>query len=133
MSKQSKVELYELPFLSQDLWPEVRLLSDGDDIIMQFEVDAEGSNERYLARIMFRNCGAIRRLNEPCSRVWNIRGCYDRLNEVIQSDWLKEVQGKGGGSLDYYERMRHFMIYLESSGSFEFIAESYEVLPNEKI
>lgn len=79
--------------------------------------------------LAFDNVSALRTRSERCCAAWNIEGAYDTLVEVEGSKWLEEIR------VDVPEQYRpawqpkHFMIYLDSVGCFEFLAESWAALP----
>lgn len=54
--------------------------------------------------------------------------------EIENSAWVEEIQADMAALLKLTGETRelhHYMIYLDSSGTFEVIAESWEVLPEE--
>lgn len=66
-----------------------------------------------------------------CAR-WHVEGVIATLVEVVDSDWVAELQRDTGErqrrSGQNWE-MHHYMIFLENSGCSEVIAESWELLP----
>ena len=78
--------------------------------------------------ITFSKVAAVRIRAERCSTVWHIEGAYDTLVEIEGSPWVEQIRA------DTTERWRnkwethHYMIYLDSTGCFEVIAESWAAL-----
>jgi hypothetical protein len=85
--------------------------------------------------IRFKRVYAVRMRSESCSKAWHIENSYDTLVEIEDSPWTQELQSD---TLDIQQsrgekwEMHHYMIYLDSSGCFEILAESWEVLPEER-
>src|SRR5437016_3083991 len=81
----------------------------------------------YRSGIRFKRVLATRTYSESASKVWHIEGSYDVLVEIEESSWVEEIQAD---TLDIQRRrgetweMHHYMIYLDSSGTFEVVAES---------
>lgn len=100
---------------------------DGD--MIRFSYTREGVECR--SGIRFKSVCATRSRAERCCTAWHIEGAYDTLVEVKQSSWVKELLA------DTDERWRnewethHYMIYLDSAGCFEVVAESWETIAEE--
>lgn len=88
----------------------------------------------YRSGIAFSRVCASRRHSERTSKVWHIQAAYDTLVEIENSSWVKELQAD---TADTQSRrgekweMHHYLIYLDSFGTFEAVAEGWEVLPEE--
>jgi hypothetical protein len=80
--------------------------------------------------IRFEMITATRMRTERCCTVWHIEA-YDTLVSVEGSAWLKEIVADTHEPWRHKWKMNHYMIYLDSTGCFEFIAESWKVLPEE--
>ncbi|HEY8749541.1 MAG TPA: hypothetical protein VIM11_16275 [Tepidisphaeraceae bacterium] len=99
---------------------------------IRYNFDRDGVNRR--SGIRFKRIKATRTYSESASNAWHIEGAYDTLVEIENSPWVEELQGN---TADRQRRigetweMHHYMIYLDSSGTFEVIAESWEALPEE--
>ena len=75
--------------------------------------------------IEFRNVSAMRKRAERCCTAWHLEGAYDTLLEIIDSTWLSEILADTSAHWRSKWEMHHFMIYLDSVGCFEIIAESW--------
>ncbi len=125
-SKNSIKILYELPVHSHapndavSFWDFVR-----------FEIIPRGAC--FRSGIQFKGVVAQRLRGENCATPWH-HEADDKLVEVEDSVWLKEIYD------DTYESWRHlwrqekhhYMIYLDELGAFEVIADSWELMPEEK-
>jgi len=123
----SKVTLYQVPVPSTEFATEAVLC--GDVIRFgYFENDSE-----FKGGIRFNRVRALRKRAESLCTVWHVEGAYDTLVEVKNSPWIQELQAditdKQNTGLQW--AMNHYMIYLDSVGCFEFVAESWEALPGE--
>jgi hypothetical protein len=82
--------------------------------------------------IEFKTVSATRTRAERCCKAdRHIAGAYDALVEVEGSDWLKEILADTDKDWRHKWELHHYMIYLDSAGCFELIAESFHVLPTE--
>ena len=86
----------------------------------------------YRSGIRFKSMAAIRIRAERCCTVTYIEGVYDTLSEVENSSWVAEIRADTQEQWRNHWNMRHFMIYLDSSGCFEVIADDWDALPEEK-
>ncbi|SRR5712692_9483387 len=89
------------------------------------------NRERYRSGIRFKGVAATRTRAERCCRAWHIRA-YEKLVEVENSDWAKEIRADTDERWQDHWQMHHYMFYLKDDGAFEFIADSWEILPEEK-
>lgn len=55
---------------------------------------------------------------------------YDRVVELVDSEWLEELKGINEEAYNYW-KPKHYIMYLDGVGMFQFIAQGYEVIENE--
>ncbi len=67
----------------------------------------------------------MRKREECCCKVWHIEGAYDTLVEVEDSAWVAEMRADTCEQWRNKWETHHYMIYLDSVGCFEIIAESW--------
>ena len=58
---------------------------------------------------------------------------YDTLVEIEESFWIAEMEVDVPEPYRDEWNPRHFMIYLDSVGCFEFLAQSWKALPEELV
>jgi len=87
----------------------------------------------YQSGIEFRKVSAMCKRAERCCKAWHIDGSYDTLVEIESSSWAEEIQRDTAKQWRGKWEMHHYMIYLDSVGCFEVIAESWAALPEEPI
>jgi hypothetical protein len=97
--------------------------------LIRYEYFRDG--EWYRSGLRFNHVAAARMRIERCSKVWQMRAC-NKLVEVENSDWARQIRADTTSHYRDRWQMHHYMIYPAGDGAFEFIADSWEVLPAEK-
>jgi hypothetical protein len=118
---------YRLPVPSTSLTGEVDfrypLLIGGAAAVLSFPYRIEGQAHR--GRLVFRKVRAFSHRAEIHCTVDQIRA-YDVLTEVLDSPWAAELRDV----TNQYQRdqwvMRHFRIYFDSAGCYEFLCDSWD-------
>lgn len=124
MNKLSKGPLHQVPVTSTEFEGDATLCYD----VLHFQYYR--GDVLHRSGIRFRRVAATRTRVERCCKVWHI-DAYDRLFEVEDSSWVDEIRADTDEQWRYKWEMHHYMIYLDSAGCFELIAESWEALPEE--
>ena len=97
---------------------------------VRFEIIPRGTC--FRSGIQFDGVVAQRQRAESCTTLWH-REAGNRLVEIENSDWLKEIYADTPESWrKYWKEKHHYMIYLDDMGLLEVIAESWELMPPEK-
>lgn len=127
----TKQPVYTVPVPSTDFTREAFLDCSGiaPTIRYAFETD-EGE---CASGIKFENVAAFRTRGERYCTAWHIDGAYDTLVEVVDSSWAIEMGRDVPEPYIADWKPRHFMIYLDSVGCFEFLAQGWEALPETPI
>jgi hypothetical protein len=89
------------------------------------EPEREKESKVQNVSIRFRRAMLVMQRAESFSRVEHIRDCYDTLVEVEDSEWL--AAEKDSLSKARMKEAHHYMVYFDSPGSFELIAEGWSV------
>ena len=119
-----KKPMYVLPVPSTSL--EVGTHYNGKKNSLLFEYEKDGV--LTLGGFQFNRVAAIRERAERCCTAWHIEEAYDTLVEVEGSPWVDEIRCETTEHLRNLWAMHHYMIYLDSFGCFEVIAESWTAL-----
>jgi hypothetical protein len=119
----SKIALYKVPVPSTAFTTEAYLEGKGPRPAVRFTYKANG--EEQQGQISFSKVAAMRKRAERCCTPWHIDGAYDTLVEIDESSWVKEVRADTQALWRDKWPMHHYMIYLDSVGCFEVIAESW--------
>lgn len=120
-----RVSLYQTPVPSSRFSSEALLCGD----TIQFEYKRD--ELKIKTGLKFKSVKATRTRAESACTVWHIEGAYDTLIRIDESLWVKEVKLETADTrlrLGQDWVMNHYMIYLDSVGCFEFIAESWMIL-----
>jgi hypothetical protein len=125
----SKNTLYTVAVPSTDFASEAYW--DGKGVSQAIRFSFEKNGAKYRTGIEFRRVTAMRKRAERCCTAWHIEGAYDTLVEVEDSPWLREVEADTNAQWRDKWKMHHYMIYLDSVGCFEAIAESWAALPEQ--
>lgn len=123
----SKRPLQQIPVASTDLLPPVRFEVSGSEIRLLFNYLSDG--KRLQSGFEFLGVRAHRHRAETHCTEWHIAEAYDTLVEVSESEWAREVRADTAEGWKDHWLLRHLMIYLDSEGCFELLADSWRLLP----
>jgi hypothetical protein len=131
MSEPRKVPLEALPTPSTAITSDVELVSDGGSSVLAFDFDRDGVV--FHSGIRFVKVRAGRWRAESHCTAWHIEDVYDTVAEIEGSPWVRELEAAQSKGPPTPWTMRHFMLYVDSAGCFEFVAETFEMLPEERV
>lgn len=104
----------------------VNLIYPGGDALLLFDYyDEEKNDAVFNSGIMFDAVQAHRHTTEKFIK--SLLGAYDSLVEITDSEWVKELREINKEIADYWN-IKHYAIFLDSNGLFEFIARDYKIL-----
>lgn len=117
-----KLKILELPFPSTAVIRGPALCTDDGDLLLSMDVDDEGRRNSTCLRFVKQR--AFRKRSEAYCTAWHVTDTFDTVCEVQRSDWVQEL--RSASVLEWRDQwiMRHFMIYIDSFGCLEVIAES---------
>jgi len=120
-----KKPLYEVPVPSTEF--------EGTTSVCNGVIRFQYYRDTVLRRsgIEFKRVAATRTRAERCCTAWHIEGNYDKLVEIEGSPWVEEVRADTAERWKNKWEMHHYMIYLDSAGCFEVIAESWAAIAEE--
>ena len=122
----SKKPLHTVPVPSTSFTTEAYF--DGQGITPSIRFGYEKDGVTHQGGIKFSKVAAVRKRAERCCKSWHIDGAYDTLVEVEDSPWVEEIRADTQEQWRDKWQMHHYMIYLDSVGCFELIAESWATL-----
>lgn len=125
-----KIRLHEIQVPSTDFLVDAALCQWKKPLTLQFEYSRDGTV--YRSGILFKRVLAIRTRAERCCTPWHIEEAYDTLVEVTNSSWTDELRSETKDAWRNEWETHHYMICLDSAGCFEVIAESWELIPEER-
>ncbi|ATW25304.1 hypothetical protein [Candidatus Formimonas warabiya] len=104
----------------------VKLIYPGGDALLLFDYyDEEKNDAVFNSGIVFDAVQAHRHTTEKFIK--SLLGAYDTLVEITDSEWVKELREINKEIADYWN-IKHYAIFLDSNGLFEFIARDYKIL-----
>jgi hypothetical protein len=117
-----KLRVLELPLASTAVIIDPTLRTDGGDLLLSMDFDDAG--QRRPACLRFVRQRAFRKRSETYCTAWHVTDTFDAVCEVQGSDWVQEL--RTAAQPEWRDRwvMRHFMIYVDSFGCLEVVAES---------
>lgn len=117
-----KLKILELPLPSTAVIRGPTLCTDGGELLLSMDFDDEG--RKLSASIRFIKQRAFRMRSEIYCTSWHVTDTFDTLCEVQGSDWVQEL--RSASVPEWRDRwvMRHFIIYVDSFGCLEVVAES---------
>jgi len=121
-----KKNLYTVPVPSTDFSQEAYWDGKGASPAIRFAFKKD--RVEYQGRIEFQKVLVMQKRAERCCKAWHIEGTYDTLVEIENSTWVKEIQSDISERWRDGRKTQHYMIYLDSVGCFEIIAESWTAL-----
>ena len=126
MNMTRKIPLHTIQAPSTDFTTEAYLDSRGISPAIRFGYKKEGIE--HQGGIKFDHVLAVRTRSERCCTAWHIEGAYDTLVEVEGSPWVDEMRADTSEQWRNKWAMHHYMIYLDSVGCFEVIADCWEAI-----
>jgi hypothetical protein len=118
-----KKPLYTVPVPSTSFTTEAYFDGAGASPAIRFGYIENGA--QHLGGISFRRILAVLISAESICKAWHIEDTYDTLVEVEDSPWIEELRADAEEPCLGRREIHHYMIYLDSVGCFEVIAESW--------
>lgn len=119
---------YELPVASTTM-SDVCLDTDGGTLTLRFSFNREGVI--FRSGLQFHRVRAHRHRAELYVSAEQIEVAYDVLVELANSPWIEELRSVAPADQRDSWILRHYLIVFDSSGCFEVVADSWDVLPEE--
>lgn len=118
---------YELPIFSSSL--EKEPIIESKDLNIKIELMGTDEENR-LRRIKIEFNSVLCNKHTSARFTPKLYGSYDRIVELVDSEWLAELENINKEYFNYWN-LKHYIIYLDGFGMFEFIAQGYEVVEYE--
>lgn len=117
--------LWTFPVPSNCIYTGVKLIHEKAKIKLIFDYyDEDNDDKVFNGQIEFESVIAHRHTTEKFTNF--IKGTYDNLCEISESEWLSHFE-KLSPEWASTNQLRHYAIYLDSYGLYEFVAGDYEV------
>ena len=117
-----KVPLFSLPCPSTSVIRGPTLIDEDRGLLVSMVCD-DNRQERALG-VLFVEPRAFRKREEVYCSAWHVKGTYDTVCEIEESDWVAEL--RADAVVEWRDRwvMRHFIVYFDSFGCLEVVGES---------
>ncbi len=114
---------YELPIFSSSL--EQDPVIESKDMNMAIELMGMDEENR-LRKIVIKFNSVLCNKHTSARFTSKLYDSYDRIVELVDSEWLVELKSVNKEYFNYWNP-KHYVIYLDEVGMFQFIAQGYEV------
>lgn len=118
---------YELPIYSSTL--EKDPIIETENLNMRIELIGEDEESR-IRKISIQFNTVICNKHTAASFTPKLFDSYDRIVELVDSEWLEELRNINQEEFDFW-KPKHYVLYLDDIGMFQFIAKGYEVIEHE--
>lgn len=115
-------KLFELPMLSSLLNSEPEILIKGLDISMILDGKDLSDADRHVC-LSFKSVLCHKHTSERFTE--EMYDAYDAVVEIVDSEWLIAMEKINKNDFGFW-KPRHFAVYLEGIGLYQFIARSFE-------
>ena len=123
-----KIEIkYELPIFSSSLKQDPVI--ESKDMDMGIELIGMDEESR-LRKIIIKFNSVLCNKHTSARFTPKLYGSYDRIVELVDSEWLAELKGVNKEDFNYWNP-KHYIMSLDGVGMFQFIARGYEVIEHE--
>ncbi len=117
---------YELPMFSSNLIKEPNIRFEN----MNVKIDIEGyDDEDNLNKITITIISVLCIKQTSARFTPRLYDSYDRIVELIDSEWLKELKEINEEDFNYW-KPKHYILYLDGIGMYQFIGQRFEVVNN---
>ena len=119
-----KIEIkYELPIFSSSLKQDPVIRSKD----LNMEIELIGMDEESRSRKITIKFNSVLCNKHTSARFTpKLYDSYDKIVELVDSEWLAELKNVNKEYFDYWNP-KHYILYLDGAGMFQFIAQGYEV------
>jgi len=117
-----KLPLLKLPYPSTAAIRDPSLVIAHRGLLVSLVCDEDGRLQQV--ELLFTKPRAFRLRAETHCTVWHVQDTYDTVCEVKPSDWVEELRDDSVREWRDFWTMRHFIVYLDSFGCLEVVAES---------
>lgn len=118
---------YELPIFSSNLKQDP--VFESKDMNMGIELIGMDEESR-LRKIVIKFISVLCNKHTSVRFTPELYDSYDRIVELADSEWLAELKDINKEYFNYWNP-KHYIMYLDGVGMFQFIAQGYEVIEHE--
>jgi hypothetical protein len=115
--------------------PAATMSFDGGTLILHYDYYRYDNDQLvgvFRSGLLFSHVRAFRHSATYQSTPLQVKQSYDKLVEIAHSEWVAELKSNTPTSFRDQLNMHHYMIFLDSSGCYEVVAESWKILPEQE-
>lgn len=120
-------KLWSLPILSSEIEEGVKISNDGMDIILSFICSLESDRQKKY-EIRFESVLCHMHTSERFTP--KMFDSYDTVVSLEDSEWLDNLKNLNSRDFEFW-KPKHFVIYFDGSGQYQFIAREFAVIEKE--
>jgi hypothetical protein len=120
-------KLWSLPILSSEIEEGVNISNDGMDIVLSFKYALESDRQKKY-EIRFESVLCHMHTSERFTP--KMFDSYDTLVSLEESEWLDSLKILNSRDFEFW-KPKHFVIYFDGSGQYQFIAREFIVSEKE--
>ncbi|MBQ2980920.1 MAG: hypothetical protein IJD58_02215 [Lachnospiraceae bacterium] len=113
---------YELKMFSSNLVESPQIVFDGMDIVIELK-GYDDIDEYHECRIKFDSVIGLQYALAGFSITLN---AYDKIIEIEDSEWIEQYKNVNEEESSYW-KPKHYVIYLDEVGLYQFLAQSFNV------
>lgn len=117
-------KIWELPMLSAQLEDEPEIIIKQMNIVFSICYYDESLKKNKIVKIKFNSVLCHKHTSERFTKA--MLDAYDTVVEIYESDWLKELYKLNERDYEFW-KPKHYAIYFDGNGLYQFIARSFEV------
>lgn len=121
-------KIYDIKELAQEFSEQPQIKIQGKDVILSYDFEQE-DGEYEWKNITFVETISYKISKMSCVSEEALKS-YNSVSEVLQSSWLEEIKYCFRGSQPF--EYKHYLIFFDDYGTYEFIAKNLNVDSAEK-
>jgi hypothetical protein len=126
-----KIPLFSMPGPSTGTVDQPIYETAGPDLVLRLALENYDEQIEDIQIIFRRHRASCYRAESHCT-LWHVDGTYDTVCEVESSEWVDRL-ANDTPKLSHNWVLRHFMIYLDSFGCLQVVAESAEIVARKRM
>lgn len=117
--------LFEIPILSSELDSAIEIVIKGLDITLILKYFDE---KNKVLKIRFDTVLCHMHTSQSFTKA--LLNAYDTIVEIEDSEWINEIKKLNEDEFNFW-KLKHYAIYLEDLGMYQFLARGYDVTTEE--
>ncbi len=119
-------KLWTLPILSSEIEDDLEITRKGLDITLKFKCPHRNKKQKII-EIKFLKVLCHMHTSERFTL--KLLDSYDSLVSIVDSEWLEALKNHNPSDFEFWN-LKHFVIYFDRFGQYQFIAQAYQIIEN---